>query len=95
MGEVLGPEDKPLAPEVLEDGLCGVVDMRPREPAQPIDEHPVLVEGRHHREAVLDAQLEVLFPRPGGDVDEPRPLGLADLLPEDHPVGFWGSEAPG
>ena len=42
--------------------------------------------GRDDRQAQLLAQLEVLGAAAGGDVDDPRPLLLADLVPRDHPV---------
>ena len=60
-----------------------------REAVQPsvrVVEATRLVDGGEHGEVVDTAELEVLLPRSGSDVDDAGPLLERDLVPRDHAV---------
>ena len=82
----LEPVEATLALEVLDDRLGDVADIPPRERAEAVQEDPGFVERGHDRQPERAAELEVLGAAARCDVDDARPLVLADLGPGDDPV---------
>jgi hypothetical protein len=54
--------------------------------SRPADDDSVVVEGRDHRQPERLAESVVLGAAARGDVDDARPLLLADLVPGDDAV---------
>ena len=77
----------PARAQVVDDPVGRLVGRQAREPAVLGVEAPGLVDRREHRQAELDAQLEVVAPGAGGDVDDPRALPHRDLGPRDRRGG--------
>ncbi len=78
-------EEPPLL-EVVTGSPRDVGGLAPAQPVEPVVVAPVLVDRPDHRQADLAAQLVVLRAAARGDVDDPGPLLLADLVPGDHAV---------
>ena len=90
MSVVLHPVKHALICQVGKDRLRHFGDVLAGQPAEPLDEIALFVQGRHGRQPKLAAQLEVFCPAAGRDVDDARAFRLANLVPGDHPVGLHG-----
>ena len=82
----LQPVEEPVVLQVLDHGLRAVADVAAGQEAEPLDERSTLVERRQHGQPERLSEREVLRPAARRDMDDPRPLVLADLVPGDHDV---------
>ena len=80
------PEDKLLLFQTGKDRLLHVVDIHAREPAKALEVEPVAVERCDDLQPMNLSQFVVLGAAPRCDMDDSRPVGLADLVPWDHAV---------
>ena len=76
----------PVSPKPPDDLIGSFGRRESVQPAVVVVEPSRLVDRRQHRQVVQLAELEVLTPAPGRDVDESRPLVHRDVLPWDDAV---------
>ncbi len=82
----LGRDERPALGEPADDLIGGLDGREPVQPTVGVVEPARLVDRHQHRQLVDPAELEVLLPSAGRDVDDSRPLLERDLVPRDHTV---------
>ncbi len=79
-----GLDQEAVLPEPADDLVGGLDGREPVQPAVRVEEAAGFVNRHQHRQVVDLAELEVLLPGAGRDVDDPGPLVERDVLPRDH-----------